>query len=633
MSNSNQFTEPLAAVIQSMEDSVRYGTQVPVLYEVTFERGTTTYPLPPSAVSITQVIGRVSNEPVQFQPYEDYIFSGGALVWVNRVVQPDNGSLLSIEYTYREPPCGITDFNPGSVAGTLLRAVAREITQLYAQMNEAYRLAFIDQATGVALDNVVALVGVKRIPAQKAVGTATFFLKQAATQTIIIPSGTIISNPNDRTFTTTAAGTIQVELTEFQTSRDGGYTVSTNNQIAEVTGVYLKAAPVATAIPIPIKPYFGNAERTITFDLPPVSSEVRIVYKPKSATVPIQATEAGPGGNVNANTLTLMLTPPEAVDGVTNEVPTYGGQEPESDQNLRERTKHALQSAGNATLDAIKFSVLGVEGVQGVEVLDYSVDRAIPLGELRVRFFGGDLNAVREVVEQTRAAGVIPRVEEVMLVFIGGVFYLLPSAQPAASDAASNFVQMVTASINLQGIGMPLSIRRLNALVYEIPGLAEVAEAELQYQKPPNLPEDINSDPFLVTASELVRAQAGGLAAVILYRLDAVADRGLGGGNYEVDLEIKDAQGHSAEFRIFSLEIQVTAHAILTENPTAPPLRVGSMIKTALFEGGSTATLDINVGNDLKGFDPAKHEHNVEFLFNAAAYPGLLSTTRSFDVE
>ena len=631
MSNSNQFTEPLAAIIQSLEDSVLYGTQIPALHTVPFARGTTTYPLPPSAVSVTQVLGRVSNEPVQFQPYEDYIFSGGALVWVNRVIQPDNGSLLNIEYTYREPPCGITDFNPGSVAGTLLRAVAREITQLYWQMNEAYRLGFIDYATGVALDNVVALVGMKRIPAQKAVGTATFMLKQAATQTVIIPSGTIISNSNDRTFATTQAGTIQVELTEFQTSRDGGYTVTTNNQIAQVTGVYSKADSVGTAIPIPIKPYFGNDQRTITFDLPPVTSEVRIVYKPKSATVPIQATEAGPGGNVNANTLTLMLTPPDGVDGVTNEVPTYGGQEPESDQNLRERTKHALQSAGNSTLDAIKFSVLGVEGVQGVEVLDYSVDRAIPLGELRVRFFGGNLNTVRDVVEQTRAAGVIARVEEVLLVFISGRFYLLPGDPPASSDAASNFVEMVTSSINLQGIGAPLSIRRLNALVYEIPGVAEVAEAILQYQKPPNLTGPIVSDPFLVTANELVRALAGGLSAVILYRLDAVANRALSAGNYEVDLEIKDAQGHSAVFRFFSLEVQVTAYATLKENPTAPPLRVGSTIKTARFEG-STAKIIISVANDLKGFDPAKHDHHVEFLFNAAAYPGLLSTTRSFDV-
>ncbi|HLJ26209.1 MAG TPA: baseplate J/gp47 family protein [Candidatus Angelobacter sp.] len=631
MSNLNQFTEPLAAIIQSLEDSVLYGTQIPALHTATFERGTTRYPLPPSAVSVTQVLGRVSNEPVQFQPEIDYIFSGGELVWVNRLIHPDNGSQLEIEYTYREPPSGITDFNPGSVAGTLLRAVAREITQLYAQMNEAYRLAFIDEATGVALDNVVALVGVTRIPAQKAVGTATFLLKQAATQTIIIPVGTIISNSNDRTFATTQAGTIQVELTEFQTSRDGGYTVSTNNQIAEVTGVYPKVEPVETAIRIPIQPYFGKAERTITFTFPPVSNEVRIVYKPKSATVPIQATEAGPGGNVNANTLTLMLTPPEGVDGVTNEVPTYGGQEPESDHALRERTKHALQSAGNATLDAIKFSVLGVEGVQGVEVLDYSVDRAIPLGELRVRFFGGNLNEVRDVVNQTRAAGVIPRVEEVLQVFISGVFYLLPGEQPASSNAESNFVQMVTSSINLQTIGAPLFIRRLNALVYEIPGLAEVAEAKLQYQKPPNLTGPVISDPFLVTGNELVRALAGGLAAIILYRLDAVADRPISAGNYEVDLEIKDAQGRSAVFRFFSLEIQVTAHATLKENPTAPPLRVGSTVKTALFQG-STAKLSISVANDLKGFDPVKHGHTIEFLFDAAAYPGLLSTTRSFDV-
>ena len=75
-----------------------------------------------------------------------------------------------------------------------------------------------------------------------------------------------------------------------------------------------------------------------------------------------------------------MPTPPNGVEGVINKEPVAGGTPDETDDQLRQRAKFHLERLGNATLNALKFAVLEIDGVEGVSVADHSVDSAIPLG-------------------------------------------------------------------------------------------------------------------------------------------------------------------------------------------------------------------------------------------------------------
>ena len=633
MSGPNDFTTSLADVIASLEDRVRNGVEQPAEFSVIFSSKVRTYSLPSNGIAITQVTGMVLNQFTVFEQGTDYTFTGGSLVWQGTTRLPDEGTRLDLEYTYRELPSGLTDFNPGSVAGTILRAVAREMTVLYAQMDQAYRRAFIDEATGAALDNVVALLGTpsKRIDAQPAKGNASFLRKKPATQTVVIPAGTRIADQGGRIFLTKEQGTIPVQAEEYQTPT--GAKVTTINKIAEVIGVYKKSDTSTTPAAIPIAAGFGPDERTITFTGPPPNETVRIDYKPKSATVAIEAADPGPDGNVNANSITLMPTPPPGIDGVTNEDPTQGGQDQETDQRLRDRAKHALEEAGNATINSIKYSVMAVEGVEGVEVIDNSTDSSIPLGEVHVRYSGGDVNEVTSAVEKTRAAGVVVRIEEIVQVFITGVFYLIPSQQPSV-DAARAFVDAVTGFINGLTIGVPLPIRRLNSFAFGITGLADVAEAQLQFHKPkPSDPGvDITSDPLLILGSELVRTGAGAIQFVFLQTLNTTANNKTGAGVYTIDLQINDSQGQPVKLNNFSVDIQSLARATLKANPSQAPVRVGLFTKTVQIANSTTAKLTINVAADLKDFNPATHNLVVEFQLSAAAYPALQSARRSFDV-
>jgi len=56
-----------------------------------------------------------------------------------------------------------------------------------------------------------------------------------------------------------------------------------------------------------------------------------------TATVRVTAVEAGTGGNVPANTITVISTPIPGVASVTNPEPSYGGEDEEADEDFRKR--------------------------------------------------------------------------------------------------------------------------------------------------------------------------------------------------------------------------------------------------------------------------------------------------------
>jgi uncharacterized phage protein gp47/JayE len=632
MSDINDFTRSLASVITTLEERIREGVEQPGSFSIIFKSSIASYELPRSAIDVIRVTGFHLKTFTVFQSGRDYTFSANRLNFIPEGTLPDDTSRVDIEFTFREERSGLTDFNPGSVVGTLLRAVSRELTVLYAQMDEAYRRAFIDEATGVALDNVVALLGIVRTPALKSKGFVTFLRKKPATQTVVIPAGTRVADKDGRVFVTTEEGKILTEFEEVRTP--AGTTVRTTNKIAELLSVVLKDA-VQPAPEIPRAAGFGpeGDERTITFIGAPPVADVLIRYKPKSVTVPIEAADPGPQGDVNANTIVVMPTPPRDVDAVTNEDATAGGQNPEADIRLRERAKHALERAGNATPDAIKFAVLEVKGVQGVEVLDHARDDAIPLGEVRVRYSGGDLNDVRRAVERTRAAGVIAQVEEITTVFISGTFFVIPEEQPSPA-ASGAFVQEVSESLEALAIGAPVAIRRLNSLVFQVPGLADVAEAQLLSHKPAASSPGVNiaSDPLILTASEMARPKKGEIKVVALAKIVAATRTTVTPGTtYSINLQIQSDQGSPAAFRSFKVDIQVTARTKLLEQPTQPPVRVGLFVKSVTFTS-ATAPLTFTVATDLPDFRAANHDHNVTFTLAAAAYPALQSGSITFDV-
>ena len=96
----------------------------------------------------------------------------------------------------------LSDDSEGSVVRTLAEAFARELAICYQQLRKVYQHGFLDTAEGVALDNVVALLGMSRQRAGHLEGLVTFCRPQPAPADIPVPSGTLVSGRGAPVFQT-----------------------------------------------------------------------------------------------------------------------------------------------------------------------------------------------------------------------------------------------------------------------------------------------------------------------------------------------------------------------------------------------------------------------------------------------
>ena len=466
------FSRSFADLIADMQTRLTTGVEMPASASFTYQEGVGAVDLPPDLIALTLVWAQVGKRTVTCQPGcdnasgavvgGDYVTRGSKLVWraVNSAQDTPETLLLAgmtftLEYTVRGTPSGVNDFLPGSIAGTLVRAISREMTLMYSQIDEAYRRAFLMQAEGVALDNVVALLGVHRNPAVNAAGKVTFGVKQPPLKPVPIPPGTQVADANGHLFATL----------------DTDAAIGLNSQTVTVNAVAL---------------------------------------------------DPGPQANVAANAITIMPTPPPGVDSVTNTDAFTGGQIAEGDDALRERAQHALDRAGKGTLDAIKYAVKAIPNVEDVEVRDHTLDGTIPLGEVHVYYSGGNsptdlYTSVQNVVNETRAAGIFATILPIGKVSIGGTFYVLPDTAMPGS-APENFRQAAIAAITALPVGGALSLRRLNALVYNVAGLKDVAEAQLT-ATPPGVGQFITTDPLTVQATDTLMPDIAAIKVVAVRAL------------------------------------------------------------------------------------------------------------------
>nr|WP_325297165.1 baseplate J/gp47 family protein [uncultured Dysosmobacter sp.] len=76
-----------------------------------------------------------------------------------------------------------------------------------------------------------------------------------------------------------------------------------------------------------------------------ITTEAATIGEEGNVTVPVMAAVAGPTGNVPADTIVLMSDPMKGITSITNQEPTTGGTEGESDDSLRERVLTAERTA------------------------------------------------------------------------------------------------------------------------------------------------------------------------------------------------------------------------------------------------------------------------------------------------
>jgi len=175
-----------------------------------------------------------------------------------------------------------------------------------------------------------------------------------------------------------------------------------------------------------------------------------------SPSVPIQAIEAGDAGNADADTITEMGAI-AGIETVTNDAACTGGQDAETDPQLRERIKTYLRSLSRGTPDALKYAALSVT------VTDYGSVKAAEVVELA----GADLGKVEVYIDD--GAGTVNRISD-----------NYGSAETVVSSATGGEIRVSLANAPVK-VGATLTVTWLDSVASSSHVLTEGTDYTLNY--------------------------------------------------------------------------------------------------------------------------------------------------------
>ncbi|MCS7220704.1 MAG: baseplate J/gp47 family protein [Anaerolineae bacterium] len=239
--------QPHAVIVDDLLTALTGGH---VREAIRFRQDTFTYalkhPLDESRLAFVKVVGERMGSFYLFERGKDYDVAAGAIAWRNTGGKlPDVDSTFYVNYYEVGRSSPLTDRFVGSITRTLAEAFALEVALLQQAIKAAYDTGFVDTATGGALDQVVAILGLKRRSAQYATGEVTFTRAPGVVGDIEIGAGTRLRTATEppRLFETTVAKTL----------RDGQLsiavpiraTVAGQNGIAQPGEITVMVRPIA----------------------------------------------------------------------------------------------------------------------------------------------------------------------------------------------------------------------------------------------------------------------------------------------------------------------------------------------------------------------------------------------------
>lgn len=148
----------------------------------------------PPVKNIVSVYGTRNGKPHTFKKDADFKLDADqqTLKWEGSAELPDLGTVFYVNYMTQQSSAEMNDISVGSVLRTLTESVGLEISRLYASLEGVYKAGFIDTATKKSLDNVVALLGIKRVAAGRNTCEIELTRVSGTRGSIYVPSGTRI---------------------------------------------------------------------------------------------------------------------------------------------------------------------------------------------------------------------------------------------------------------------------------------------------------------------------------------------------------------------------------------------------------------------------------------------------------
>jgi len=439
--------------------------------------------------------GTAKGAPKTFAENVDYRLARNSVEWLATGEHPDEETSFTVKYTFSRS-AGISDVNPGSVVRTLVESISREIEYLYAQMDQAYLSGFLESATGEALDLVVSLLGVKRKPPQPSSGYVTFGRstepeKLPVTGEVHLYDGSpeyVLKKPLIKEITK-IEGTFKGAPALFENGVDYSLvgnkvrwlpegkkpdkkTVFRVNYICYQEIVIQKGTSVAT--------FSTRPEESRSFTTTEEASLKPTGDRKWEIEVPVICDVAGEWGNVLAGSVTIMPQPVQGVEYVINKGDITNGVETESDSELRERGKHALEFAGKATVSSLETAIRAVEGVRSLLIEDKPEGVA---GVVKVIVDGGDKDEIERVISETRAAGIKVELLRPRIVYIDVTLTLTLQKGTLPIDAVTQAEKLVKSYISLLKIGNDVLFSKIIEAALRVRGVLDVTDVIMTAQR------------------------------------------------------------------------------------------------------------------------------------------------------
>lgn len=242
---------------------------------------------------------------------------------------------------------GITNTSTGTVIRTIVESILdnNDISNYY--ISYVYGALGIDDAEGEDLDRLIAILGVTRYNATYATGTATMYTGgEPAQYDIPIPYGSIISTRQDT----------NGDIVEFSVSDDNAI---------------LQAGSISTSVNV-------------------VAIVAGHTYVPAGA-------------------LSVLNSSISGIQSVANTIEINSGDDIESDEELRVRTKEISKSFGKCTDSAIKLAVENIDGVLSCTVIDMMNGigtTGVIVSTSIIPPPSSIINEINSVVKNTKASGI-----------------------------------------------------------------------------------------------------------------------------------------------------------------------------------------------------------------------------------
>jgi len=344
------------------------------------------------------------------------------------------------------------DTDPSTLLGTITSIFAASISDQEELVQAVADNFNIDKAEGTHLDDLVALVGITRLTAAPTSGR----LEVTGDNLTAVPIGTEFSDGTNTFQSTIATVLAENQCTQVLYTLDtvvvgADYTITINNTTYSYTAsVSDTVDTIFEALESDINTDSGNVFATASYDsdinvltldtnqllvtLSIISSSLFTINS-LTGVVFIENVVDGPV-EVAADTVTSLVDPVTGISTVNNPIALNTGRLDESDEELRARQALSVRRAGTATVPAIRATLLELEGVTDVDVIENTLTvpdtEGRPGKSYEVVITGGVSTDIAQTIFDTKPAGVETYGDFLNIVNYEGTDYAVYFSRPVA---------------------------------------------------------------------------------------------------------------------------------------------------------------------------------------------------------